>query len=412
MRKNFGILLAIVFGLPLAFLALVPFYTGRIEQQASDTWRQAGLPFEDFAARYPRAAENDSAKRLRELTAPLGITFPDAKGGSSTLAVQQELLAHLKARLDGQQVPVPAALQSFREQHAAALDALLGHLASAEPPRWELDMSRDFSAPIPALVPQRQTGQLLLLEALERPAEAERGLLALWNLTATLRDRPDLVSVLVAAAIDRQTLALARRLESVPPAIAEKLATLQQGGRLPRLWQTEAWTLWHYAQRDGRLSPLGEDSPEEGGLVGRLSAPFERRLLRLCAADSSRVLATAAVEAQAQAPCSAPNSEAMQGRLARWNIVGKIALPAVEKIWSVLLALQLDAELTQKVLAVRAQRGPDGAWPAEFSDLGSKVCPGSSWRYTREADGKPSLAWTGSEPKADLAQLTFSAAAR
>lgn len=414
MRKKLGILFALVLGLPLAFLALTPFYAGRVEQQASDTWRQAGLPFEDFPARYPRAEENSSARRLRELAVPLGITFPtpNVKAASSALAVQEELQAHVKGRLDGKQEPVPAALQSFRERHAAELEALLQHLAGAEAPRWEQDTSRGFAAPFPSLQPLRQISQVLLLEALERPAEGERGLTALWNLSASLRERPELISVLIGLALDSQMLALARRLESVPPALATKLGTLEYRSTLPRIWQNEAWMLWYYSDRDGTLSALSGDDPQRG-IAGRLTAPLERRYLRLCAADDSRVLAALAVETRALEPCSPPDDAGVLGRLARWNVVGRIALPSLTKVWQSLLGAQLDVELTRKVLALRAQRGPDGAWPESWSDTRSEVCSTGSWSYTRNADDGISLAWSGPQPQGEgAAQLKFTAAAR
>jgi hypothetical protein len=274
-------------------------------------------------------------------------------------------------------------------------------LATGGVPRFELDVSNALGT-IPNLRAVVVLGNLLALEALERPEDGE-ALVALWNLSTGLRERPEAFSVLVAVTLDRLALSIARRLDSVPAELVSRLDEVDYGEALQSDLQTMTWEHRRYVETGG---VPGTERPR---LLAGLSGPFERRLLRLRAADTSRVLAQVAVALREHSRCE-PLAVPGLPRFTYWN---RGAHPGTLRlIWSTLLGAQLDVELTRRVLSLRAQRGPDGAWPAALADAGSQVCPGASWRYTRHPDGGVGLAWGGSEPPRELATLTFEAGLR
>src|SRR5262249_38396227 len=117
--------------------------------------------------------------------------------------------------------PMPATASQDLEEREPDLDAVAHFLAGIEPPIWGRAISLGFGAPIPNLLGHVRLPNLLLAQALNkarigRPGEAEKAFSASWALNASLRDRPDVMSQLIAISVARMQVGLARRLSSEP----------------------------------------------------------------------------------------------------------------------------------------------------------------------------------------------------
>lgn len=406
---------------PLVGLIVGPPLAAHLERRASFAWQAAGLPLEGFVSRHPRAGANAPAQRLAELGAPLGLEFgegfaqPPARARETLVALRSGLNQQARALLGGQTPEAPEALSAFRAAHADELSALVAHLADGAPPSWEQDVEKDVAAPIPPLRGLRDLAPLLVFEALEpRPGGPgpEAALRALVRLGAGLRGRPELISFLVSTALDREGLALVRRVESAAPATVDELTRIDARGSLVTALQAETWLALHYAAREGQLGP--SEAPRRSGWSSaglRLLQPFERSFSRLSAADYARVVA-GQVDRLARAPvCQPPADLSERGRaeLAPWNAPGRVWLPNLGRISRLPLLHALDVELTGKVLALRAQRAANGAWPAQLADPASQVCPGATWTYDRRADGSLVLAYGGTLEPGEADDLRFEA---
>ncbi len=406
---------------PLLGLLAGPPWAAHLEGGASAAWQAAGLPLEGFVSRHPRAGVNAAARRLAELGAPLGLDFgeglaqPPATAREALVALRGELNRHAQALLGGEASQPPEAWRAFRRAHAGELAALVAQLADGTPPSWEQDVEKDVAAPVPPLTAHRDLAALLVLEALEPGPHGpgpEAALRALVRLGAGLRGRPELISFLMSIALDRRGLALARRVESAAPATVDELTRIDARGGLVTSLQSECWLFLHYAAREGRLSPTPEPRQDAWSAIGlRLARPFERTFSRLSAADYARVVAGQGGRLARAPLCQPPIGESERGlaELARWNGIGRVALPSVSSFSRLTLLHALDVELTGKVLVLRSQRGAGGAWPAQLAEPASKTCPGASWTYARRADGSVSVAYDGDLEPGEADDLRFEA---
>src|ERR1700737_1022097 len=202
------------------------------EPGAEQDWRREfGDPARTLSA-FPRREEREAATRLIELAHSVGIEMARPKEGQKppresnsakklTEAIRDYGNAEL-GRPGGSVSPPPEAVRIFLEASGPDIDTILNLLSSPEPPVWKSDVCLGGEAPIPNLLGQMRLQRLLVARALSRAhvgqeGEAERVLRASWSLNASLRDRPDVMSQIIAIAIARMQVGLARRI-SVSPA--------------------------------------------------------------------------------------------------------------------------------------------------------------------------------------------------
>jgi hypothetical protein len=102
--------------------------------------------------------------------------------------------------------------------------------------------------------------------------------------------------------------------------------------------------------------------------------------LRLSAADASVRLGALAAALRSTPPCTADTLLAGERRsVPRWNLLARGMVPALGRTWIAVGRLEREADLTRRVLALRA--GLPGPGPA------SPDCPGVEWREETAPDG-------------------------
>jgi hypothetical protein len=269
------------------------------------------------------------------------------------------------SRTDSRLPPAPLDVRAWLAMSADGLEAVERHLVGGQAVAWELPP--DDSQEVFPLLDLRDLHSALVVSALERIRTdmdgAPRALEAAWRLTASLRDRPNTASRLLATALDRQVLGLLRLAGSASPAWEERLgtiddrlgpfgATAEQALSLVRAarkpWTTARGmfieTYWVGALLDGRSFQAGglflalsggRVSMENAGEAieaerARARTPFyritqgllERPYLRLCAADYAAALAQEYSAAVREDACAGPQPETRSTtpRLAAWNI--------------------------------------------------------------------------------------------
>jgi hypothetical protein len=133
----------------------------------------------------------------------------------------------------------------FLTRHSGEVAAIEAHVLGSEPITWANDLQGGHEAPIPPLTAHRSLQTVLLARALvaarsgDDPA-AERALAASWRLGLVLRERPEILSQLLAAALAGSYNGVVRRIRSRRRAhVGAPAPDWRQG--MVRSMQVEAW---------------------------------------------------------------------------------------------------------------------------------------------------------------------------
>ncbi len=324
---------------------------------------------------------------------PLGIDIatrsdegrPRPDGGLK--AGFRTLKQHLGPWLDGHLArpyrgvdPAPPYLAAFLDRHAESLDAIRDHLIHGEKPVWEMDVDKMLAAPVPNLVGHLDIQKLLLGDALARAGAGDldgalRDLEASWRLNRSLRDRPALITQLVAVAITRMQAGALRQLDGVPRFWRERLFEHDFRESFLNALRYEGW-FWSEA---GDATLFAGELKLTDRVVSRVAAPY----VRYCLADMSgslheRIRRLARLDAVCDSDLARYGAD-LNVPVPRWNLLGEIAVPNLTNAIYRISSLELDLELTSKLLELDAEKVP-GA-------VESEACPGDRWIYRIGEDG-------------------------
>ena len=373
--------------------------------RAEAAWATKTESMEAFAARYPAEPDSGAAETLDGLTRPLGIRmiWHHGKESADWKGANDDLLKRIGTFIGEREhsgtdelVPIPAEAQRLLAQEQTRLSAIEAHIISGGPLRWEQDISKGVAAPMASLLAQRQLQSVLLARAWQaagrrRGDEVERALLASWTLNASLLDRPDLLSRLIAVAVAEMEHGVLRAARVAPeqwlPRLHAQLFT--RDVRIP--YQLEAWnwtrfTKGYWGIFDVSYMENGATPPVSllGGAGRVLTTPY----VRLSLADMSERLLQATQELAARRRCDFDvdrYAKEFEESFPNWNILGRLATPAVIRGWTSLRYADLDRELTERVLLARARRDRSEPWPTE--PVASAVCEGVTWLQEGASDG-------------------------
>lgn len=356
-------------------------------------------------ARYPAQPANDSALTLTGLTLPIGIDIAprwdrerERPVHELTVAQRHDVgvyLDHLESTERTLQPPSPA-LTSFLEQHRGHIDAVHAHLLRHGKPEWEADLSKLFAAPIPNLLGHLDLQKLMLADVLARNYAGDRtgaldGLAASWELNRGLRDDPVLISQLIAMAAHRMQLGALRQLRDVPDSWSDRLDEHDFRASFHDALELEGWV---WTQIDDVESLAGD------GIFQRALFKVARPYVSYCLADVSdeyreRLGNLAKVDALCDADLSALGAD-LDIPPPRWNVIGAMIVPSLRGAVDRLRRLELDVELTERLLELDAERrANDGEWPARRASVElSTVCPDDRWSYTTAEDGSMTIAFS------------------
>ena len=405
--------------LPPILLVLGLVLVVRLKEWSVDTaWERDFGPWEEFLARHPAQGANDSAIELERLAAPLGIDLVPAvvsdrpriseKERAAQSGARDLTSAHLKRNIEDPSPRVyetPAELADYLSLHAADLKGILSRLLSGEVPRWEMDLERGWDTPLPRveLIPLQR---LLLVHALERqrlgrPGEALEALEGAWRLNQSICERPEAISQRISMAVSRMQAAALRKLGRAPAEWTARLGQLDYRAAWMDAMRAEAWKSLSPARADFANLPIVRDEePEEPGPLAQVVASWPLRpYWCLCVADWSDRFRQALLEAGSAPDLCMLDLEALVARwneaVPGWNFYGKVKGMDSLKTFRRAGRIQLELELTRKVLEAKAARDANGGvWPAAIPGIETSANPGGHWIYDLSRDGAVTIGYS------------------
>jgi hypothetical protein len=378
----------------LVFLWLVVFIgSGTLAERYRARWVDAGVTKESVLARFPTADADASAIEAERLAEPLGLSLAPRTSGrgdrrrsiaeraaNKEIAIGDYVNATLKR--DHRAIdPPPEAVAQHLTTHAAAVEGLRNHLLTAPEPHWGIDLREPWATPVPNLLGHIEMHRLLLAETLARASAGDREgafrtLEASWRASAFLRSHPTLIAQLIAMSITRGQVGVLRQLEAPPQVWEERLRVLDVRGPLLTAMRLEAW-----AKTDMDGVPSSEIR-----FLAKVAAPY----LEYCAAELSDRERTR-VDRLSSLPYLCDADPAKRGApteisLPPWNVLRMGGPDSLEAVLDRLARLEVDVELTRKILEADAARRADGTWPESIPGIEqSKACPHDRWLFTVEA---------------------------
>jgi hypothetical protein len=371
-------------------------------------WADSYESMEAFAARLPAQPDSPAARSLDQMTRPLGIRMfwthevaADEKEArekethEKALPVIVQMINTCGVRGADQCSPPSPEGAAFLQDEASHLRAIETQILEGGPLRWEQDLSKGFSGPIPYLVGHRQLQSLLLARAVmaadRDPQQAERSLEASWVLNGSLAERSALICRLMTVAVCGLQQGVLRTMKRPPDRWRPRMQQRTFATDLQLPYQSEAWgwrrfTAGTWGVFDLSSMESGETPPYSVlGTAGRiLTAPY----VRLSFAGASEALLRATEELRSKRRCDfdvAGYSQEVEESFPWWNTIGRVATPSLVSAWAALRRADLDRELTERVFLARDEHRATGRWPA--APVTSTVCEGLVWEQEPAADG-------------------------
>ena len=376
-----------------ASYAVLSWMAVRKEKAVMALWSQAGRPLDTFLASLPVTEPNDTAKALDGLAEKLGLGKADKTGPWKSVA--EPLGNYLKEALEktaGPGMPPPEAVAKFLRDQAPVIAGVRRLLLENPPPVWKQTNKGFADASLPNLLQTLNLEKVLATDALAAVSRGERDLAledldAGWRLCDALNKRPELISALVTIAMVRMPVGVLRFVDDVPAKWQDRLKAYVPRSGLGRAYQFEACFLFEMARTGTADWAFGSKPTWIQRFVAMLSRPY----VRLCLADGARIELEMVKAAEASGPCPEGLEAEMSDILAHapgWNFIARIALPNLSSSWGRAYRMQLDLEMTGKILLAEAARRKDGpAWPEAVPGIESSICPKGKWIYARTPAG-------------------------
>lgn len=419
----------------------------------------AGIALSEVPQRFPSQETNDAALKLEAAVAKLGIclapTASDAKtcprNAPTTEAVKEyealsvkdakgkarslitDYVNHQMERPDRFIEPPPAVLQAYLAAHQADLDAIT-NLLDDQSAHWGFkteSLNLTSAINLGAHIRLNRLFAANALSALQSGNYARGGvdLQAMERLEKFLFVQPGIVNTLINLSERRALLALLRKANygyQLPNA-GNPVANWKQQFRIGHLYETWATSSREAITKIESLNSVDFDSdlnliknhqtesiPLGKRLWQRLFSPWNQlsvMQISLANIHDSRLFLSGdrchPVLNVTQLPGISisnpvwymPFSGGLQHpKLSWWNPTGKIiyaiAAPNGNEVARG-FRLELESELTEKVLKLRAARQANGNWPSVIPGIESSVCKNEKWNYAVTPDGSATLAFSG-----------------
>ena len=382
------LIVAAVFALLYGLLGLLG---SRREKAARARWAQSVGSLEEFQRALPETKRNAEAQALEALVATLGLGPDEAK--SPWKEVRGPLYDYVKAQLEKTTAEAdapPEAVSTFLAKERETVASLRRQLVDGATPIWEEHRTNLYAAPMPRLMVIIGLQRLFAADALAALQRGERDeaavdLEASWKLQEALSHRPELISALIRIALVRLSAGVLRKFDGAPAVWTERLASYDPRTDLLNGYKYEACALLEV----GHPGPAEAAYFEGSSLWGHIPTRLARTYLHLCAASSADILLDLLESVRNEDPCV----QDLQDKLAPivkkapwWNIVGRIAIPNLG-VWARAGRIQVEVELTRKILEARAARDKNGgSWPPSLPGIEASVCKGEKWTYTLSPD--------------------------
>ncbi|MBX7220256.1 MAG: hypothetical protein K1Y36_09960 [Blastocatellia bacterium] len=368
------------------------------------SWAQTELPLENFSHRFPPTKPNQTALQLQEIGKRFDLMFIRTQTQQDRNLIESMLRT---TRLVGDYVqsqvqknsseldPLPPALQQFMASHQADLQALK-HVLEANPaPVWEMDLALAEQAETPNLLACRGLASLLAVDILEntrqgKHQEALRSFELSWKANESLRNRPELISQLIAVAVDNLNLDILARMEQVPVEWQQRIAAHNYHTSIAVAIEAETWMLYERT-KSGEIVLRGTEAETPTNKLFRstvvaLTEPYVKTLMLNAVEAQCRTLAVARNRGNYWFDWKGTVSHSR-------NPVSNLYAVNGASAWRTMNRHLMQVEKTQKILSIKAQ-ALDGYFPKMISGIESSANPNGKWNYEVAPDGTAKLSFS------------------
>lgn len=333
----------------------------------------------DVPRHFPDRNENETATRLLAIVA--AVDNDDLRDGRS---IAIEYIRREVASPAAVPAAPPPDVAKYLDKNAKTIQTLRALLASNAPPVWKQRANELLDRPEPEFGLHMTLFTLFAADAL---AQCNRGSAttawtdagAIWTLAASLWNRPERNSVLLALSGSRILGAIAIKLPAPAPRWWNDFVAFNPRPPLLRSMQYEAWSMRTNAER----YPVGEPEEETGlrEVARRAAEPLVRPIRVLQADAQARDARTVARALAVATPCDVMPDSARRIDLS-------VTIQRLNRFI-------IEREGVARLLAAEAHRARSGEWPDRIDDR--SACTNERWIYARSADGIE-LSFSGTVP--------------
>jgi len=354
----------------------------RREPAALAEWRRE---FGDPSAALPTRDDNATAERLAALAPDAGVSFT---GQVEWTEPEQAISNYVTAESMKTGGPVggpPDIVRAYLDAHQRGIGAVVVLLTRSDPPAWKTDQWK--SAPLFAV---KALSNVLAAEALAQSsdghgADADRTLLASWQLNASARDDPGIVGQTLFDAVAMIQASLARRLPIDPVA-----------------WRVR---LGEHDYRASMLQALLIDASRKRWGTSQMGRAAHADYLDLMRAFLVQVRSQSVTALST--PLEFEDAEAMRDGWSAGTTVAMIGRSGLYRAWLTADDVMLQLELTDRVLRARELKAQLGRWPSAIPAIEPSRVGGVHWVYRVSADGRMSIALSQPLPAMSGPPLRF-----
>jgi len=338
------IIAIVLVGIAAAWLVLTFGAKSRKSTVSAREWPMGLGRLDSVPARYPKQSRTPAAHELERLAATIPKGPPDPVADYARKQLQ---------RTDRTIDPAPPI--------SVDLDAIRSILLSKQPIGWDVDIARAASAPLPNLVAHMKLSRLLTTSALERArlgdTNAWEDLRSQTTLSRGLWQRPEMISAMIAMAIDRNVIAAARKMPQPAPPWFDELRAFDYRKAMLAATQAEAWIISSSIKDFSAGDPTGRHWVRH--IVDRtVKAPY----LELSRSDLVARQRETAIAISSLTTCGL---DAPPERVPWWNQPAKVLSPNITGAWRRVFRLRAELELTEHALGLRSgtqSQCSDGHW--------------------------------------------------
>ncbi|HVT44717.1 MAG TPA: hypothetical protein VMT00_10025 [Thermoanaerobaculia bacterium] len=346
---------------------------------------------------------NETARELIALARSFGLEI-EGEGGADEIraapfiAIRELHRDYLRAVIttaDDDIAPPPVQLAEFLDSHRKQLGDLSTLLVESDLPRFPLDVSLLSGPEQPKFLGQVRVLQLLAVAALDeartnRHQAAWRHLEAVWRVTRSLLERPEIPSQVVGITGARVVAGVARKLDPPVPRWYAEVGRFEYDSSLERALGAERVFTERLQTPDGGIF----ESLRRGEIRDVLLRPWHRR-----AAVRQGDAIEEAIEALPLDDICSFDVAAFESMLREAaSLFPGVDPPSMPSLGGAVLRfanLLIDLEVTDRILASK-----EGESPARGRTFGSVRCPAARWIHESDSSGTLTIRFEGS-----LAQL-------
>jgi hypothetical protein len=306
---------------------------------------------------------------------------------------------------------IPDELKSYLTQHSDQIDLVVNHLNVNELPVWGItylseNKLPDFTMALPSFLNLVNFQRLLVLSAIDksqagRHVDAMETLSASLKLTATIAQRPDLISQLVAIIGINIHAKNIIKLDRISSDWANNIAIPNLQKLMVNSLKIETFSVTETFRKNSilhiKFAFFGEDEESFTAPFEVLQRLFQQPFLHLAANNYFQRMMQHIEQISsfsAEQFCSLKtNFNLDNSRLdpIPWNPLLRDYQSYTNQLFKANKAL-LRWELTKKIIQIKEQVIQTGAFPSQITGIEtSHICPDLSWDYRVTSDGEMSI---------------------